>query len=140
MIVLAINVKTNEVFNDIQDSPPGGCVAGERTMAAISVLGGSEEDYVEYVVPEEDTAACMSAKEIKWNQFGKHIQIVPFSGKERKQKEREQRKEAVEAEMLREQIELDAAEKLGLDTTERKANVDRLKAQHKEIKEKLRGR
>ena len=137
-VLLAIRKSDNSVVSCPQSGPHAPI--GKRIAQAVEQHGGSPEDYFEYLVEgDADAYAVMKAKELKWDKHGDRLRVTPYSGVEQKQRARERLKADVEAEMIQEQVELDAAEKLGLDTVERKARVDRLKAQHEEIKEKLGG-
>jgi hypothetical protein len=138
-VLLAIRKSDGKVMT----RPQSGSYApvGKRLAQAVKQHGGSPDDYFEYLVEgDADALAVMKAKELKWDRHNDRLRVVPYSGPEQNQMERERRRANIEAEMVREQSGLDAAEKLGLDTTERRAKLDRLKAQHEEIKEKLRGR
>jgi hypothetical protein len=137
-VLLSIRRSDGAVVSNPQSGPHAPI--GKRIAQAVEQHGGSPEDYFEYLVEgDADAYAVMKAKELKWDNHGDRLRVTPYSGVEQEQRARERRKADVEAEMVREKAELDAAEKLGLDTAERKAKVDKLKAQHKEIKEKLGG-
>lgn len=131
MLVLAIRKSDGVVMPLRQDSPkhrPGG--VAENTARQFQ---GLPEDYLEWTVPDKEKESYLSAKELRWDRHAGRVKAIPFSGAERDEHERINRKATVENEMIRMQMEIDAAEKLGLDVTDRRAKLSMLKAQHEEI-------
>lgn len=137
MLVLAIRKSDGVVMPLRQDSPkhrPGSVAKNTARQ-----FQGLPEDYLEWTVPDKEKESYLSAKELRWDRHAERVKAIPFSGAEREERERINRKAAVEAEMIRMQMEIDAAEKLGLDATDRRAKISRLKAQHEEILSKETG-
>ena len=136
MLVLAIRKSDNTVMPLRQDSAkhkPGSVAKNTARQ-----FQGLPEDYLEWTVPEKEKELYLSAKELRWNRHVGRVEAVPFSGVERETRDRSNRRSAVEGEMIRVQMEIDAAGKLGLDTKDRRARIARLKAQHEQIVSKER--
>jgi hypothetical protein len=132
MLVLAIRKSDGAVMPLRQDSPhhkPGSVARNTARQ-----FEGLPEDYREWTAPGKEKERYLCAKELRWDEHAGRVEAVPYSGEEREERERGNRKAAVENEMIQTQMTIDAAQKLGLDATERRAKLSRLKAQHDEIK------
>lgn len=134
MIVLAVNKESKKVFGDIQDCQHVP-TPGARARAAAARTKTSPDDWFEYTVPADQTANIMNAKRLSWRKRDETVVAVPFSGKERRKKKRDERREGAEEDLLDTALKADKARELGLtDKADRlDAKVNKLKAQLAEI-------
>ena len=136
MIVLAIHKTTGEIHQDLQDTPESAYHEGTRALRAAEALGGSPDDYFEYIFASKDRDTIFSAKYLLWDSHKSRIKAVPYSKTERQENQRKKDKASIGHELIRAQIELDAATTLGMDTGAREANRDSLKTKYDKVKEK----
>lgn len=117
-----------------QDSPNHR--PGIMEAAIAKNCGGTAEDYEGFLIPDKDKVQYTGAKRLRWDAHGKRVIPVPYTPVEEEDMRLEEENERVEAEMIQLQVDLDAAEKLGLDRRDDKMKLDKLKAQHEAIKDK----
>ncbi len=136
MIVLAIHKETGEIHNDLQDTPEDAYRDGTRARRAAAALGGIADDYFEYPFASKNRGIIFNAKHLIWDDHKKVIKTVSYSETEQKENKRKKDKGIIGHEMIRAQMELDAAEKLGMDITELLPNLDKLKEKYEKVKDK----
>lgn len=115
-----------------QDSPHHR--PGIMEAAIARRFGGVADDYEGIMVPDESRELYMTAKTLGWDKNKKRVKAIPHSGKEKKAKRKAQEMANVEYGMIHAQMYIDAADKLGLDASDKKAELELLKAQHEELK------
>ena len=115
-----------------QDTP--SYTPGKMAAAYARLHGGSPDDYFEVLVPDEDKQRVFAAKTITWDPYKQQLKIKNYLPAEIEERERAERKVSVEKDMVVTQMEIDARLKLELDSTEQETHLNKLKAQHQEIK------
>lgn len=139
MIVLAVHIETGEIHKDLQDTPEGAYRDGTRARRAAAALGGVPDDYFEYAFASKDRDIIFKAKYLTWDVNKGVIKATPYSQAEQAETKRKDDKDTIERELLEAQGDLTSATSLGFDVIDRQANVDSLKEQYEEVKDKPNG-
>ena len=108
---------------------------GIMEAAIARKCGGSASDYEGILIPDKSKMLYMTAKTLKWDNSKKRLKAIPFSGKEKKAKQRKQERSTVEHELIMAQMYIDTAEDLGIDVADKKAEHAALRTRHEELKD-----
>ncbi len=112
MIVLVIRKSDNKVMSERQDSPHHK--PGQLTKIVVKQEGGSANDYMERIVPPEDTQDVMQAKELSYEP-GRGLLITPYDEKEKQLRRKEPELANIEDQLIEAHMKETAARDLGMD-------------------------
>ena len=112
MIVLVIRKISDEVMPPRQDTPTHN--PGRMINVVVIQHGGVARDYMEKIVPPEDTQAVLKAKDLIYNPKTDEIEIIPFDSAEEQLRQKEPELETVEDRLIMAHIQETAALDLGM--------------------------
>ena len=111
MIVLVIRKSDNKVMSERQNSPHHR--PGRLTKVVVKQEGGSPFDYIEMIVPNEDTQAVMQAKELSYEP-GTGLIITSYDEKEKQLRRKEPELAIIEEQLIEAHMKETAARTLGM--------------------------
>lgn len=132
MLKIVMRLSDNEIMPWRHDSPNHR--PGIMESAIARTFGGVSSDYQGFLIPDKDKDSYMTAKTLKWDKNKKRVKAIPYSGKEKKAKREAREMAGIEHGMIHAQMYIDAADKVGVDVSDKKTELEELKARHKELK------